>query len=293
MDWQTRLITVYLKTCELWEQGISATVTRYSNNSTQDLSDEEVMTIFLNGVIVGRTTIKSIYNFTADYLSLWFPNLGSYEAYIKRLNRVSNAFIPYLEMLLDPIFKGSETKRKLIDSFPIVMAKAKRSNKAKVAPELSDKGYCDSKDMYYYGVKIHIMGLDRDGAIPVPLYIGLTPASNHDITAFKQVVPELENCDVFADKAYSNGDENKYYKTQKNVSVATPVKLKKGQKKLESADKIYSELVSSIRQPIESLFNWINEKTGIQAASKVRSSNGLMVHTFGRLAAGIFMMLNF
>jgi hypothetical protein len=33
-----------------------------------------------------------------------------------------------------------------------------------------------------------------------------------------------------------------------------------------------------IRQPIESLFNWIIDKTDIQNASKVRSSKGLLVH---------------
>jgi len=49
--------------------------------------------------------------------------------------------------------------------------------------------------------------------------------------------------------------------------------------------------VSRIRQPIESLFNWIQEKTDIQVASKVRSSKGLMVHIFGRLAYW-FLTLN-
>jgi hypothetical protein len=37
----------------------------------------------------------------------------------------------------------------------------------------------------------------------------------------------------------------------------------------------------------ESLFNWINGKTGIQRASKMRSYRGLLVHAFGRLAAAI------
>jgi len=49
-----------------------------------------------------------------------------------------------------------------------------------------------------------------------------------------------------------------------------------------------------MRQPIESLFSWINEKTGIQRASKVRSYQGLLVHAFGRLAAAILLLaLNF
>ncbi len=46
------------------------------------------------------------------------------------------------------------------------------------------------------------------------------------------------------------------------------------------------------RQPIESLFNWINEKTGIQRASKVRSYQGLLVYAFGRLAAAMLLLSN-
>jgi hypothetical protein len=49
-----------------------------------------------------------------------------------------------------------------------------------------------------------------------------------------------------------------------------------------------STAVSRLRQPIESLVNWLEEKTGIERASKVRSYNGLMVHVFGRLAAALF-----
>lgn len=59
----------------------------------------------------------------------------------------------------------------------------------------------------------------------------------------------------------------------------------KGQKILPAADKLYTKAVSRIRQPIESLFNWIDEKTGFQRDSKVRSYQGLLVQAFGRLAA--------
>jgi len=33
------------------------------------------------------------------------------------------------------------------------------------------------------------------------------------------------------------------------------------------------------------LFNWLIEKTDIQTASKVRSTKGLLVHVFGKIAA--------
>jgi hypothetical protein len=50
-------------------------------------------------------------------------------------------------------------------------------------------------------------------------------------------------------------------------------------------ENLYSMAVSAIRQPIESFFNWISEKTQIQNASKVRYSQGLIAHIFGKLTA--------
>ena len=39
------------------------------------------------------------------------------------------------------------------------------------------------------------------------------------------------------------------------------------------------------------LFNWIQEKTGIQIASQVRSTQGLLVHVFGKMVAAMLMLL--
>ena len=71
----------------------------------------------------------------------------------------------------------------------------------------------------------------------------------------------------------------------------TPVKKDKGQEYLESADSLYSTAISRIRQPIESLNNWIEEKVKIQIASKVRSYNGLMAHVFGKLAVAFNLLV--
>ena len=65
-----------------------------------------------------------------------------------------------------------------------------------------------------------------------------------------------------------------------NSYIYTPVKLVKGESKetrqsKKAADDLFSSAVSSVRQPIESLFNWINVHTGLQNASKVRVTKGL------------------
>ncbi len=62
--------------------------------------------------------------------------------------------------------------------------------------------------------------------------------------SFKQVASELENCDIFGDKAYHNVEDRNLYKTLNNLEVVTPIKLKKGQKRLDSADKLYSTIWS-------------------------------------------------
>ena len=76
----------------------------------------------------------------------------------------------------------------------------------------------------------------------------------------------------------------------------TPVEYHKGvcsqiKKFNKAADDLYSKAVSSIRQPIEALFNWLIEKCHIQNASKVLSTKGLNLHLFGRLAAAFIGLI--
>ena len=76
----------------------------------------------------------------------------------------------------------------------------------------------------------------------------------------------------------------------------TPIKGAKGEcqeikKRDKAADDLFSVAVSRIRQPIESLFNWLIQKTDIQRASKVRSSKGLLVHIFGKIASAFINLI--
>jgi len=58
-------------------------------------------------------------------------------------------------------------------------------------------------------------------------------------------------------------------------------------------NELFNKAVSSVRQPIESLFNWINELTQIQNASKVRSENGLKLHLYGKITVALMILTNF
>ncbi len=115
----------------------------------------------------------------------------------------------------------------------------------------------------------------------------MTEGSYHDGKMFDQIRPELINEEVFGDKAYQRPDAKEIQEFQ-NLNVLTPVKKEKGQKHLDADEQWLSTAVSKVRQPIETLFGWIEEKTRIENAGKVRSYSGLIVHVFGRLAAAMF-----
>jgi hypothetical protein len=118
----------------------------------------------------------------------------------------------------------------------------------------------------------------------------LTPASDHDLSALRQLVCELHGGELYLDKAYADAHLAHIAKTDQGLALLTPVKKAKSQAYLDAVDRLWSMAVSRLRQPIESLFNWLEEKTGIQRASKVRSTNGLLVHVFGRLAAAMWLL---
>ncbi len=296
-----KLILLYFYICECYNTELFLHHQRMSNNCQPKLTDQEVLTIFFYCLIVEkRKEIKDIYDFADNYLRTWFPDLGStYVSFLTRLNNMEAVFPPLMHLLIEReiIERGDHDMMffaqqifSVIDSMPIILAKGARRFTAKVAKDLCDIGVCSSKNLKYYGVKLHVMGFARFGQLPLPEYVGITPASNHDLVAVKPVFETVYNRAIFADKIYINKAFQQWLLENNNVEILTPVKKKKGQKLLNLSDTLYSQGVSRIRQPIEAFFGWIIDKTGIQNASKVRSSNGLKVHVFGRFAAALMIM---
>lgn len=295
-----KLIFIYCYICDCYDSHFSPICQRMSNNFAPPLTDQEVITIFLYGLLVEKKTkITDIYDFADNYLRSWFPDLGTYQQFNYRLNKLHGVFPVLIELLIQYQMQRVNPESfvyynnlivNVVDSMPIILAQGSRSYSAKVAPEYCDQTYSSSKKMYYYGVKLHVMGFKRFGKLPIPEFVGTTRASNHDLEVFKPFWERLSNRAVFGDKAYGNKDWEIWLAQNRNVHIYTPVKKKKGQKELSPFQELYSTAVSQVRQPIESFFNWIIEKVGIQKASKVRSPEGLFVHVYGRFAAAMMAM---
>lgn len=293
MDWEVELISLYLFVCKHYRSNLWIYCQRMSNYSDLKFSDEEAIALYLYGIIEGHRTVKSIHRYAKKHLMAWFPHLPKYGAYDQRINKLHDLFVPLVDVMSTELTNSLklESLIGLTDSMPIIMAQRGRRFHAKVAPEIATKnGYCATKKLHYYGVKLHAIASRQPGALPVPSCLGLTDAGMHDRKAFEQIIPFLppNMLTCYADKAYQVQAESVHQEQQ--VMLLTPVKKEKGQEFLDAADQWLSTAISKVRQPIESFFNWVNEKTGIQIASKVRSYQGLMVHVFGRLAAALFIM---
>ena len=156
--------------------------------------------------------------------------------------------------------------------------------------QIASKGWCTSKNMWYYGVKLHLLAHYRLKGLPKPDDIGLTGAAHHDLTALRPRLPFLQEGQRCGDRIYADQILKDTLLKEQNLAFYTPVKRKKGQDRLMADEKRFSQKVSRIRQHIEGLFRWRDRKTNLSVASQARSYNGLLVHVFGRLAAACFLL---
>ncbi|AKH38450.1 MULTISPECIES: hypothetical protein [Nitrosomonas] len=235
MNWQNRLITIYLYVCKHYQQNLWAYSQRMSNHADLSFSDEEVITLFLFGVMDKHREIKGIYEYADRHLRDWFPRLPGYVAYVQRLNRVADVFAPLLALIQQEQETRNAGQVWLTDSFPVILARQGRRFNACVAKQLADSGYCSTKKLYYHGVRVHIIGRRQPGSLPIPEYIGVTGASDHDGKIFDQIRPQLYNNELYGDKAYQRPDAECIRRAQ-NLTVLTPVKKQKGQHHLEPQD---------------------------------------------------------
>ena len=111
------------------------------------------------------------------------------------MNQLGGAFTRLVEILLVPIFSQMivALDQSLLDSMPIITCSGKRSGK--VAREITDKGFCSTKGIYYYGLKLHLLGFRRIGKLPHPEQILFTPASVNDVTVFKEAWSGIDEQD--------------------------------------------------------------------------------------------------
>lgn len=294
---EMKLIALYFYVSERYEKELKYLVQRYSpNGSEPEFTDAEVLTVYLFVMSEERRfLIKEIHDFATRYLRSWFPQLPSYQAFDHRVGclwEVLQGLVRQWLVLFMPLECSSQFC--VVDSLPVMTCRGKRDGR--VASEIADKGYCSTKGVYYYGVKLHVLGLQRPGHLPWIDRLVCSPASQSDLTVYKENWESLTGRTVLGDKVYKDLPFFGYVQRHYHTVMLIPVKAQQGKPEClrrwdKALEDLFSHAVCRMRQPIESLFNWLIQKADIQNASHVRSTKGLLLHVFGRLAAALLSVI--
>ena len=110
-------------------------------------SDEEVVTLYLFGIIDKNRELKKIYAYTDRHLHPRFPKLPSYMAFVQRVNRVAAVFAPLVERIQRQACESQPDGVWLTDSFPLVLTKQGHRFGACVAKKLAYVSYCSTKKL--------------------------------------------------------------------------------------------------------------------------------------------------
>lgn len=287
---ETKLIELYLLICRLYDNQPVLKEQRLSNNHEPLFSDQELLTMYIFGHLQGHTQQRRIFDYFFDHWHEWFPLLPAYKTVNHRLNQLAPAFELLIEqVLLTAAWQIQATDDRLVDSVPVMLARGTRANRARVAPELADTGFCATKQQHYRGVKLHLIAARRIKTLPLPEKIHLSVASQHDLATLRELSPHLPaGSGLFADKAYFHAATAIAAKEQDWFLLASYKRHRNEPEK--EVPTLYNRFVSAIRQPLESLFGWMIEKTNLQNASCVRSSSGLKVHCLGKLAVACLLL---
>jgi hypothetical protein len=301
MTWELKLIATYYAVCS-YSDKLAAYTIRQSNNYKPVFTDEEVITIYVFCVMDGfhLSNKKEIYEYADRHLRSWFPFLPKYEAFVQRCNNLCAAMghlsdFVYADICTQQPEYQANIREFIVDSLPIMLAQRQRAYTGKVATEIADKGYCATKKIWYHGIKLHASGLmAEDARLPVLHAIALSAASGSDNTIFKEEIARSSSDSItYADSAYMDQAAADELAQLYNVTVSPIQRRVRGQSELYYDQVCQNTAISRIRQPIEGLFNWLIERTGIQIASKCRSTKGVLFHIHGKIAASAIFLLLF
>ena len=124
---------------------------------------------------------KQAYQYVYDHYLDCFPDLPSFSAFNRRLNRLAHIMsmvLDYCTNCLERVGQYLSQPMVLTNSFPIITGLANRCNC--YCTLISDRGYCAAKKQWYYGVKLHLGAYKVPNTLPQIGYAWISPASIHD-----------------------------------------------------------------------------------------------------------------
>jgi len=218
-----------------------------------------------------------------------FPKLPSYAAFSRRLNDLSPAFEGLAETLVLSEENLHADVINLLDSIPIIVSRTKWRKTPRSAEGFCSEGYCSTKKLHYYGVKLSVLGVSRAGTLPFPKMFGICPANEADITMGKEMLAHVYNLLIAGDRGFYSIPWKEEL-ASRGVTLLTPPKRHRNSPPLSEEELAEFHRLARIRQPIEAFFSFLQSRYRIQDASFVRSTKGLLSFIWSRLVAALFRL---
>ena len=157
----------------------------------------------------------------------YIPNMLSESRFIRRLNSIDTEIFKAIFFTMAKAFKAINIEREFaIDSFPIPVCANVRIDRCKIYHEKEYKGFCASKQEFFYGIKVHML-VTKKGE---PVEFVIEPGSRSDIRVARSFDFDIpRGSRIHADRAYTDYAFEDYLDLQRNISLA--VKRKKNAKR--------------------------------------------------------------
>ncbi len=226
------------------------------------LKDSEVVTILaFNLLTVQQQTLRQVYDWVRQYHGSDFPNLPTYQNFVKHCHRL----IPTLATVLDSLL-ASEAELRFMDSTMLEVCRLVRMKYHKVARGHARKGYNHQGE--HYGFKLHA-SIDNDGRLCAYVF---SDALAHDSRVIPYPVNERTKVAV-GDTGYRSRPLHKKIRKAFGTFILTPPHYKQKKQLLTR-----SQLKLLRRRPkIETVFDYLKQHLHLQT-SFPRSMQGYALH---------------
>ena len=162
--------------CDLYQKIAPDELVHCKNVEQCKVSDVSVLTLMLFQAEIGMKSQRRFYQLICNFFGFTGLERSCFYRHARYLTPLLRLIRPYFNQLdFDELV--------IIDSFPVLLFQPVRSHRVKFLNEAINIGYCASKKMWFYGLKVHL-AVTESGYI---LDYLVTLASVHDI----QVAEEL------------------------------------------------------------------------------------------------------
>jgi hypothetical protein len=205
--------------------------------------DEVIITIHVLGKLLGFTSERAWHRFVIGNL---FPKALFPER--SRYNRRCRALSFAIKWIRHQLAKrGQHHAYAVVDSLPIELCHSARMHRVKRFRGIADIGYCASKRIAFYGLKLHLQVTDQG----LPMGYVVTEASCHDRVAAETVMTQIPHSYNLGDKGYISQKLQKKLYEEHRVAFWTPVRKNQ---RIRQSD-AWKQWMKRKRKVIETVFS--------------------------------------